>query len=63
MIGVEPQLLQQVYDPNFWPRKVIFSRFDFRLGKRFLDQPQHKQGQPQEELNNSLSFLSNPNQE
>lgn len=57
MIGVDPQLIRQVYEPSFWPRKVTFNRFDFRLGKRFLDQTHRKQMEPQEASTHPQSFL------
>ena len=57
MIGVDPKLIQQVYEPSFWPRKIAFNRFDFRLGKRFLDQAHRKQTEPQEAATQSQSFL------
>ena len=37
MVGVDPQLQVEVYEPSFWPKKVRFDRFNFRLGRRFLD--------------------------
>lgn len=40
MVGVDPSLLDIVYDVNFWPDEVLFSRFNFRMGKRFLDNQQ-----------------------
>lgn len=37
MVGVDPDLESKVYDTEFWPKGVAYSRFDFFLGKRFLD--------------------------
>ena len=46
MVGVNPSLLDTVYDVNFWPEEVHFSRFNFRMGQRFLDNsPYNSQNQ------------------
>ncbi|CAH1109274.1 unnamed protein product [Psylliodes chrysocephalus] len=37
MIGVNPCLQEDVYQSNFWPRKIAYERFDFRRGQRFLN--------------------------
>lgn len=37
MIGVEEHLKDRVYTAEFWPSGVNFERFDFRRGRRFLD--------------------------
>lgn len=58
MIGVKPDLIQQVYEPSFWPKRVIFNRFDFRLGKRFLDQSQHQQEKSKVESNKQITVNS-----
>lgn len=36
MVGVDFKLKENVYMSNFWPKKILFERFDFRRGKRFL---------------------------
>lgn len=38
MLGVPLHLEKQIYDAAFWPAGIGFSRFDFKLGRRFLDQ-------------------------
>lgn len=42
MIGIEPHLKQQVYEPNFWPTNVLFDRFNFKLRQHFLDRLLYK---------------------
>nr|CAI5829153.1 unnamed protein product [Callosobruchus analis] len=37
MVGVDPNLKDTVYDTNFWPCGIMFSRFNFGLGKNFFD--------------------------
>nr|CAI5830812.1 unnamed protein product [Callosobruchus analis] len=37
MVGLDPNLKETVYDTSFWPRGVLFSRFNFGLGRNFLD--------------------------
>jgi hypothetical protein len=37
LIGVQPAYKEAVYDKNFWPRGIRYSRFDFRKGEHFLD--------------------------
>mgnify|MGYP005984103013 CR=1 FL=1 len=37
LVGVDPLLKDDVYKTSFWPKGVSFSRFDFKLGQRFLD--------------------------
>lgn len=37
MIGVQPHLQTDIYKSTFWPRKIIFDRFNFKRGRRFLD--------------------------
>lgn len=39
MVGVDPKIQDEVYDSSFWPKKVIYGRFDFKMGRRFLDNP------------------------
>jgi hypothetical protein len=36
LISVQPAF-KKVYDKNFWPRGIRYSRFDFRKGEHFLD--------------------------
>lgn len=36
MVGVEPELKDLVYDQAFWPRGIMYQRFDFSLGRNFL---------------------------
>lgn len=44
MIGVEPYLKQKVYEPDCWPKNVYFSRFNSKLGEKFLDNPCDQEG-------------------
>ena len=37
MVGVNPDLMEMVYDTKFWPRGVAFERFNFAMGKIFLE--------------------------
>lgn len=37
MIGVNPEYKDLVYSTEFWPRGVAFERFNFGLGRNFLD--------------------------
>lgn len=37
LIGVPTQLKETVYESSFWPKGIRFERFDFRLGRHFLD--------------------------
>jgi len=39
MVGVDLQLKEQVYSEDFWPEGVRFTRFNFIIGRHFLDQP------------------------
>ena len=41
MIGVQPHLQNTVYQTKFWPRKIVFDRFNFKRGRRFLDSHSH----------------------
>jgi hypothetical protein len=34
---IQPAYKEAVYDKNFWPRGIRYSRFDFRKGEHFLD--------------------------
>lgn len=45
MLGVPLNMEQQIYQNTFWPAGVGFSRFNFGLGRRFLDQSPTKQKQ------------------
>lgn len=40
LIGVEPHLKQQIYESNFWPKKVVYDRFNFKRGQHFLQNGQ-----------------------
>uniref|UniRef100_A0A6P7HEC8 Uncharacterized protein LOC114347637 n=1 Tax=Diabrotica virgifera virgifera TaxID=50390 RepID=A0A6P7HEC8_DIAVI len=44
MIGVLPDLREEIYNPAFWPKKIGIERFNFRLGRRFLDREHHNRG-------------------
>lgn len=37
MVGVMPALREAIYEESFWPAGVRFSRFNFSMGRRFLD--------------------------
>lgn len=37
MVGVKPEFKDIVYQPDFWPAGVAFERFNFGLGRNFLD--------------------------
>lgn len=37
LVGVVPELKEQVYENSFWPAKIRFERFNFKLGEHFLD--------------------------
>lgn len=41
MIGVQPHLQNTIYQTKFWPRKIVFDRFNFKRGRRFLDSHSH----------------------
>lgn len=41
MIGVQPTFHSIVYQRSFWPKDVTFEKFDFRKGRRFLDDPRY----------------------
>jgi len=43
MVGLKTELKNLAYDENFWPAGVAFSRFNFTLGRRFLDKRSHSQ--------------------
>lgn len=37
MIGVGPSLNDTVYNPDFWSERIAWSRFNFFLGRNFLN--------------------------
>ena len=37
MIGVNPDLKEVIYKSDFWPKGVAYERFNFGLGRNFLD--------------------------
>lgn len=37
MVGVSPNLKEEIYDAKFWPKNVLYERFNFKIGHRFLD--------------------------
>ncbi|CAH2004952.1 unnamed protein product [Acanthoscelides obtectus] len=37
MVGVNPELKDKIYNTAFWPKGVAFGRFNFGLGRNFLD--------------------------
>lgn len=39
LVGIKPGLSEVVYNSNFWPAGVAYSRFNFRKGQHFLDHP------------------------
>lgn len=39
LIGVPFSLKEAVYSDDFWPQGVQYERFNFRIGKHFLDGP------------------------
>lgn len=41
MVGLQFTLHDLIYDNNFWPSGVAYERFDFKRGRRFLDNPRH----------------------
>lgn len=45
LIGVNPNLIDAVYDAKFWPRGVVFDRFNFFKGKHFLENQYNKQNE------------------
>lgn len=54
MIGVEPHLKELVYEPNFWPKRILYNRFNFKLGQHFLkEKPEDEETQ----TNQPRSFL------
>lgn len=40
LVGVPLNLKDTIYENDFWPNGIRYERFDFRLGKRFLDRGQ-----------------------
>lgn len=49
MIGIDPSLQEMVYNSKFWPSGIVYDRFDFKKGRRFLDDPKytiHKSSEP-----------------
>ncbi|CAH1100942.1 unnamed protein product [Psylliodes chrysocephalus] len=42
MVGVDPSIYSTVNNTCFWPKGVSFERFDFRKGRRFLDNPRYR---------------------
>lgn len=57
MIGVETEFKEQVYRPSFWPMKIIFSRFDFNLGRHLLNDKPQENGIQFEDNSRPKSFL------
>uniref|UniRef100_A0A6P7GA18 Uncharacterized protein LOC114335280 n=1 Tax=Diabrotica virgifera virgifera TaxID=50390 RepID=A0A6P7GA18_DIAVI len=56
MIGVDPSLQEKLYEKNFWPKNVYFSRFNFRQGQRFLEHPQPQpRGNFSDQLNGNFN--------
>lgn len=43
LIGVNPNLIDMVYDVTFWPLGIAFDRFNFYRGRQFLDKTQDSQ--------------------
>lgn len=39
MVGVDPSLKDEVYKPEFWPHGIVWTRFNFFRGRRFLQEP------------------------
>lgn len=37
MIGVPMDLIDRIYEKEFWPSGIAFSRFDFKRGRHFLE--------------------------
>lgn len=37
MVGVSPTLKETIYKPEFWPKGVAFQRFNFAMGRNFLN--------------------------
>lgn len=54
MVGLNTTLKDQVYDENFWPAGVCFARFNFSLGKRFLDNRSRNQSTQSEKSYQTL---------
>lgn len=58
MVGLDPELHDLVYDSKFWPSGIMYDRFDFKKGRRFLDNTKHQSnlGQAESEtpLNNAV---------
>lgn len=42
LIGVDPIYKNDIYNDAFWPKGVIYQRFDFIRGEKFLDNPKTK---------------------
>lgn len=43
MVGVKPDFNDAVYSETFWPQGVKYERFDFALGRNFLDKSKKDQ--------------------
>lgn len=58
MIGVEPHLKHQIYESSFWPKNIIYSRFNFKRGQHFLQSARQEQNHNiHEESERQNSFL------
>lgn len=49
LIGLESKYQKEAYNANIWPKGVAFSRFNFRIGQRFLDNPRPHIGDNEEQ--------------
>lgn len=59
MVGVDPEFQNAVYDPSFWPKKVIYGRFDFKMGRRFLDNPRQSNISSNSQVNSFFAQQNN----
>lgn len=57
MVGVEPQYKQRVYEERFWPKRIQFERFNFKLGQHFLDNHRNNRHIEEENSGQSENFL------
>nr|XP_023024756.1 uncharacterized protein LOC111512822 [Leptinotarsa decemlineata] len=58
IIGIEPQFKQQVYETSFWPKKILFNRFNFNLGRHLLnDKSCNEENLTEDNTNRPATFL------
>ncbi|CAH1101859.1 unnamed protein product [Psylliodes chrysocephalus] len=59
LVGIDPYFQEQVYKSDFWPKNIIYSRFNFKQGQRFLKDSQNQRSHKSEENFSNLASTSN----